>query len=598
MLAACLALTGWATAQPKPIEQQGQSGDADVAASQANDKSVGMKFLRDFGAKGDGVTDDTVAIRRAFGWLARGDRTLYGEPGKTYVVSDKLSVWGTRILFDCQQCIIKNAINAAVADPLFSLTDTSSNFIRLANFAVQFDKPTGKGHTIAIMGSGNAPQAIDLENIRINFQVGKGKDHNGAPMPAYGVYAYGVYTLNVDRLYIKNGSGGLFFDTLQKVSVTRAVVDSVTNFGMAFENVVNAEVGGMSNVTGSGQNNQADVYFNGCDSFTFRDSRIKGGAGAQIMAGDTPSRNVNIDSNHIEVYNPNHRAIYLKANTVSAAVTNNFIKHIGGNGPFDASIAVVEGPGAPLHGAFLIRHNIIGVGGADILANGILIRTSRDPVNSAVIESNTLGDQTVSATITNAINLAMVGSRNVVRNNIVGSRNMTVTNGIVVGPRNVGTVVQNNVVGGGIVKTLLENTGTNTRLYESGAWTPILKGETTAGVHSYRQQVGSYRRIDDVVYFTADVALSALDRQVAGNVILDGLPYVATGASGGYGTANVAAARFTFPANTTMVGAFVQPGTTKIGFSFSGTNTTPVRATGANLSSDFTVTVSGFYFAK
>lgn len=554
--------------------------------------------LSEFGAVGDGTADDTAAVQKAFEWLAQGNRTLLGDPGKTYKISAKLNVHGTHVHFDCRQCVMMNAINAQLADPLFSITDPGSTFIRLSNFTVQFDVPSGKGHAISIVGNGHAPQAIDLENIRINSQVGRAKDHLATSMPAYGVYVYGIYTVNIDRLYVSNGSGGLFFDSVQKVSVTRTVVDKVTNFGMWFDHVENAEVGQMSNVTGAGQSTQAAVYFNGCESFTFRDSRIKGGLGAQIMAGNDVSRNVNIDSNHIEVYNANHRAITLKTNTKSASITNNFIKHIGGNGPFEASIAVVEGSGTPSHGAFVITHNLISVGGSDTLHNAILLNSSRDQIDSAVIESNSIGDgNSVASVINNGVNLSLKGSNNVVANNIIGAPHTTVTNGVVIGPGNKGAVVKNNV-SSGAVTMMLVNDGAATRLYESGTWTPILRGKTTAGHHSYRQQIGTYRRIDDVVYFTASITLAKVDSEISGEIAIGGLPYQASDAVLVAGDAQVSGGRFNFPTGSTSVGALVLPGANEVSFLFSGSNFAPVRATAQNLGSVFTAVVSGFYFAK
>ena len=58
-------------------------------------------YVKNFGAKGDGVSDDTAAINRAITSMATGG-TLVFEPGKTYltrknVVVNKPNVklWGT-----------------------------------------------------------------------------------------------------------------------------------------------------------------------------------------------------------------------------------------------------------------------------------------------------------------------------------------------------------------------------------------------------------------------------------------------------------------------------------------------------------------------
>lgn len=580
-----------------------QSGTGAVART-AQDKMRESRSLDDFaGIDASGVDDSTSGVVAAFAWLSGGKRTLTGTPGAQYKVSASIPVAGNTIAFDGRECTIINAINSNPADPLFAITTASGNFVGLANFTVQYDTPADKGHTVSIIGNGSSPQVVALKNIKINYQVGNGKDHTGASMAAYAVYAYGVYTVYCDELYVQNGSGGLFFDTVQKVSLFRNVIDSCTNYGLWFDGCTSVEASGMNNITGCGQDAQAAVYFNACESFVFRDNRIKGGLGAEIMAGADASKNVTICGNHIEIYIANKRAIHLRSNTNSFSVEDNYIKFIGGNGPFLAGIEVTDtGIAAQSRGLLAIRRNKIVVGGADALTNGIVLTTASDQINGAIIESNSIGGDTVSATITNAINLACIGSFNVVRNNLLSGPNNTVTNGVVIGAGNTSAVVENNVPGQGTLTNALVNNGTGTRRYATGSLTPVLKGKTTAGSHTYSLQIASYRIVDDVVHFTATVDLATFDAAMSGFAAIEldsantGLPK-AKNTANQYSAASIASAVFDAPAGIIGLTAFVQPGTSEVWFSFMNDNAAATLATAAHVNVNFYVIVSGFYFA-
>jgi hypothetical protein len=62
---------------------------------------------------------------------------------------------------------------------------------------------------------------------------------------------------------------------------------------------------------------------------------------------------------------------------------------------------------------------------------------------------------------------------------------------------------------------------------ENGIFTPVLKGQTTPGNNTYSIQTGYYRVIGKRVFIDIYIALTAKDAAMAGNIIIDGLPYVA-----------------------------------------------------------------------
>lgn len=64
--------------------------------------------------------------------------------------------------------------------------------------------------------------------------------------------------------------------------------------------------------------------------------------------------------------------------------------------------------------------------------------------------------------------------------------------------------------------------------YEEGSWTPTIGAHLANGSHTYSWQIGRYIRIGNLVWFTANVSLSARDPAMSGNLRINGLPFVAT----------------------------------------------------------------------
>ena len=52
-----------------------------------SDKDITCVYYKDYGAVGDGKTDDTAAIRAAHQDANEGNQVVYGEKGKTYLIT-------------------------------------------------------------------------------------------------------------------------------------------------------------------------------------------------------------------------------------------------------------------------------------------------------------------------------------------------------------------------------------------------------------------------------------------------------------------------------------------------------------------------------
>ena len=62
--------------------------------------------------------------------------------------------------------------------------------------------------------------------------------------------------------------------------------------------------------------------------------------------------------------------------------------------------------------------------------------------------------------------------------------------------------------------------------YEEGSFTPTIAGATTEGNNTYLVRVGRYVTIANRVFFDIDLALSAKDSNMAGDIRIKGLPFV------------------------------------------------------------------------
>jgi hypothetical protein len=60
-----------------------------------------------------------------------------------------------------------------------------------------------------------------------------------------------------------------------------------------------------------------------------------------------------------------------------------------------------------------------------------------------------------------------------------------------------------------------------------GTFTPTFQGSTIAGTFTYAAQRGVYRKLDDIVFVMAQVAISAITVAPTGNMRIAGLPFTA-----------------------------------------------------------------------
>jgi len=97
-----------------------------------------------------------------------------------------------------------------------------------------------------------------------------------------------------------------------------------------------------------------------------------------------------------------------------------------------------------------------------------------------------------------------------------------------------------------------DNTDANTLDdYEEGSWTPVIEGQTTAGVGTYTTQIGTYTKIGKVVIIGMTVNWTA--HTGTGNLILTGLPFTIRNDNGNKGPMSARANNLTLNASEFIV---------------------------------------------
>lgn len=135
--------------------------------------------VKDFGAVGDGVTDDTAAIQAAIDAVAASNRGCVFIPSGTYVLAAELLITNPNLRIEGE----------SLGSTVLRQTGGTANGINF-NYPVSFGQPTGGGashltveagagfHSGAFYGSGSTGVGIRVVNASDNFCVNDVSIHN------------------------------------------------------------------------------------------------------------------------------------------------------------------------------------------------------------------------------------------------------------------------------------------------------------------------------------------------------------------------------------------------------------------------------------
>ncbi len=205
------------TANPITI---GSSSLVFGVASPLNVNGDDLVTLESFGAVGDGVTDDSIAIQAAF---SGSFTTLHGTPGKTYFCSE-LTIANNFVILDMRGSTFKHKKNPVLQreltwnDWLSPFTERSTGqetMITITGENVIIENASVDGNGVEFLASAGYPNTMvkmfSVENTRnITFDNVHIADNNGMGVEAY----------NCENVVFKNGS----------ITNTRGLTGAITSF--------------------------------------------------------------------------------------------------------------------------------------------------------------------------------------------------------------------------------------------------------------------------------------------------------------------------------------------------------------------------------
>lgn len=107
---------------------------------------------------------------------------------------------------------------------------------------------------------------------------------------------------------------------------------------------------------------------------------------------------------------------------------------------------------------------------------------------------------------------------------------------------------------------VLRDDGITKSLGSNGTWTPVIAGASTAGAHTYTNQLGRYTLNGSVCMAQFRVTINAKDGAMAGGVIITGWPFVSLNL-GNFTQAGTIAFWTSLGTSVIWLGIQIRPGT-------------------------------------
>lgn len=126
-------------------------------------------------------------------------------------------------------------------------------------------------------------------------------------------------------------------------------------------------------------------------------------------------------------------------------------------------------------------------------------------------------------------------------------------------------------------------------------WTPVIQGSSTAGTNTYSVQSGIYWSFNKIVFFKAQIIMTAKDAAMAGNISVS-LPIASASETA---TPGVAIARFDlidFGAGYSQLMGQIPSGSAQVDLWEGGDNIAATTIAAANIAATTRIYLSGTYF--
>jgi hypothetical protein len=220
-----------------------------AVATTQNAVNARTASVMDFGAKGDGVTDDSAAFQAAINWAASLSVFMTGGarvyiPRNSYLINSTLTVSTTaqNLIIEGDGMSVSTLLNGVVGpsgtEPLIKfLSYGNRNVLRnLSIIGNAVIGAGGNGHAVALYDNRGtagvttwANSQMLIENVGINGHEGFGKDVSGATIPASGIYVFAALDLTIRRVSVYTCKIGMSLNTCGKCNVYDYVSDQCVN---------------------------------------------------------------------------------------------------------------------------------------------------------------------------------------------------------------------------------------------------------------------------------------------------------------------------------------------------------------------------------
>ena len=465
--------------------------------------------VKDFGAVGDGVTDDTAAIQAAINAGAVNGKSVF-LPAGVYLVTSALTLpqqhGGIEIFgeaynsaYNLQNSIWKgsNILSTQASGAVISCdggASYSNRGIRIRDLSMRV---VTSGYAIYLK---RAPDMSTIENVTVwNANTSAGGGHGVA----------------FESCWL----GG----TLRNCTIKSAAVGT-SNIGVYVFNDIKAGqfVGENNDVSGFQRGFQlgANAY-----EAVMRSSALEGNAwGAWVTGGENQ---ITFDTCHFEF--DSQGAIYLDNSDGVRIVRCSFYRNAESNVGTRADIFVQGGPSN-----YNLTTRIEDCYHFGLPTNSTFIYIANCAFGSGVIQNNRIG---LLGANTGTVGVSLGGSAQTqweVTDNLFQACATPYSNATLAKRFSLG-------LGGHQAirfdPTYVASTDPNTLDdYEEGSWTPVLGGDGGETGQAYSEQTGRYQKIGNRVYFTFKVTLST-EGSPSFEAVLKGLPFTTSadvGAGAGF----------------------------------------------------------------
>ena len=129
--------------------------------------------------------------------------------------------------------------------------------------------------------------------------------------------------------------------------------------------------------------------------------------------------------------------------------------------------------------------------------------------------------------------------------------------------------------------------------YETGTWTPTLEATSGTWNHTYSTQHGRYVRYGNLVFIWGQVAISAKDPGMGGNVVVRGIPFRC--ANDGHYPISIGWFRYVNMGNSNFLTARVDQNSNQVSYWENGNNVGDVALPSSKITSTTTLAFGGVY---